>query len=300
MHRRPTEYATASAVLHMCLMMMAVGGLLLPLVGCTPPQAEERVVAFVNGKPITQTEFDHEWADLPDATKARYEKEGGRQVFLKELVDHEMLLQEARRQGLDLDDAIRDRVRRYKEKLLIDELLKDRMKTTVELTKDELDRYYEQHASELLTPLKVRVAQMLLPNYPAAKDLETQVNRGGDFGKFAQRYSIDYKTKAKGGDLGPYRKGLVIPEVDDAIRTLKPGMISAPIKAESGYYLVMITALEPEIIQADLAKRERLRQELLYLKRKQYFDSVIAEIKGKAVVRLADGSRFSTDGLTKR
>jgi peptidyl-prolyl cis-trans isomerase C len=284
----------------MCLMMMAVGGLLLPLVGCTPPQAEERVVAFVNGKPITQTEFDHEWADLPDATKARYEKEGGRQVFLKELVDHEMLLQEARRQGLDLDDAIRDRVRRYKEKLLIDELLKDRMKTTVELTKEELDRYYEQHASELLTPLKVRVAQMLLPNYPAAKDLETQVNRGGDFGKFAQRYSIDYKTKAKGGDLGPYRKGLVIPEVDDAIRTLKPGMISAPIKAESGYYLVMITALEPEIIQADLAKRERLRQELLYLKRKQYFDSVIAEIKGKAVVRLADGSRFSGDGLTKR
>lgn len=300
MHRRPTEYATASAVLHMCLMMMAVGGLLLPLVGCTPPQAEERVVAFVNGKPITQTEFDHEWADLPDATKARYEKEGGRQVFLKELVDHEMLLQEARRQGLDLDDAIRDRVRRYKEKLLIDELLKDRMKTTVELTKEELDRYYEQHASELLTPLKVRVAQMLLPNYPAAKDLETQVNRGGDFGKFAQRYSIDYKTKAKGGDLGPYRKGLVIPEVDDAIRTLKPGMISAPIKTENGYYLVMITALEPEIIQADLAKRERLRQELLYLKRKQYFDSVIAEIKGKAVVRLADGSRFSGDGLTKR
>jgi peptidyl-prolyl cis-trans isomerase C len=283
----------------MCL-MMAVGSLLLSLVGCTPPQAEERVVAFVNGKPITQTELDHEWADLPDATKARYEKEGGRQVFLKELVDHEMLLQEARRQGLDLDDAIRDRVRRYKEKLLIDELLKDRMKTTVELTKEELDRYYEQHASELLTPLKVRVAQMLLPNYPAAKDLETQVNRGGDFGKFAQRYSIDYKTKAKGGDLGPYRKGLVIPEVDDAIRTLKPGMISAPIKAESGYYLVMITALEPEIIQADLAKRERLRQELLYLKRKQYFDSVIAEIKGKAVVRLADRSRFSGDGLTKR
>ena len=108
-------------------------------------------------------------------------RKAGRQVFLKELVDHEMLLQEARRQGLDLDDAIRDRVRRYKEKLLIDELLKDRMKTTVELTKEELDRYYEQHASELLTPLKVRVAQMLLPNYPAAKDLETQVNRGWRF-----------------------------------------------------------------------------------------------------------------------
>jgi peptidyl-prolyl cis-trans isomerase C len=300
MHRPTTSFAAASAVRRIGLLTLALPGILALWTGCTPPQSEERVVAFVNGKPITQTEFDHEWEDLPDATKARYEKEGGRHVFLRELVDHELLLQEARKLGLDQSDVIRDRVRRYKEKLLKDELLKDRMKTTVELTKEELDRYYDEHAGELLTSLKVRVAQMLLPNYPAAKDLETQVNRGGDFGKFAQRYSIDYKTKAKGGDLGPYRKGLVIPEVDEVIKTLKPGMVSAPIKTEAGYYLVQITALEPEIIQADQAKRERLRQELLYLKRKQYFDSVIAEIKARAVVRMADGSRPVADGLTKR
>ena len=295
-----TGFAAATTVRRAGLLTLVLTGLVAAWAGCTPPPSEERVVAFVNGKPITQTEFDHEWADLPEATKARYEKEGGRQVFLKELVDHELLLQEARKLGLDQSDAIRDRVRRYKEKLLKDELLKDRMKTTVELTKDELDRYYEEHAGELLTSLKVRVAQMLLPNFPAAKDLETQVNRGGDFGKFAQRYSIDYKTKAKGGDLGPYRKGLVLPEVDEVLKTLKPGMVSAPIKTEAGYYLVQVTALDPEIIQADQAKRERLRQELLYRKRKLYYDSVIAEIKAKAVVRVYDGSRPVADGLTKR
>jgi peptidyl-prolyl cis-trans isomerase C len=299
MHRFMMGFAAATAVWRVLFTLLAVG-VLAPVTGCTPPQQEERVVAFVNGKPITKTEFDHEWAALPDATKTRYEKEGGQQAYLKELVDDEILLQEARKLGLDQSDAIRDRVRRFKEKLLKDELLKDRMKTTVELTKEELDRYYEEHASELLTPLKVRVSQMLLPNYPAAKDLETQVNRGGDFGKFAQRYSIDYKTKAKGGDLGPYRKGLVIPEVEEVIKTLKPGMISAPIKTDAGYYLVRIDALDPEIIQADQAKRERLRQELLYRKRKQYYDSVIAEIKAKAVVRVFDGSHPSADGLTKR
>jgi peptidyl-prolyl cis-trans isomerase C len=300
MHRPPPIVPVSRLAIRFCCLMTVTIGTFLLLSSCTPPPSEERVVAFVNGKPITQTEFDNEWNDLPDATKARYEKEGGKQVFLKELVDHELIMQEARKQGLDQSDAFRDRVRRYKEKLLKEELLKDRMKATAEPTKEELDRYYEQHASELLTPLKVRVAQMLLPNFPAAKDLETQVNRGGDFGKFAQRYSIDTKTKAKGGDLGPYRKGLVIPEVDEAIRTLKPGMVSAPIKTDTGYYLVMITALEPEIIQADLAKRERLRQELLYLKRKQHYDDAIAEIKAKAVVRLGDGSRYTSGDLTKR
>jgi len=282
-----------------CLIAVAIGGTLLLLTSCTQPQNEERVVAFVNGRPIAQNEFDKKWDELPDATRARYEKEGGKQAFLKVVVDDELLMQEARRQGLDQRDAFRDRVRYFKEKLLKDELLKDKMKDAVELTKEELDRYYVQHERELLTPLKVRVSQMLLANYPAAKDLETQVNRGGDFGKFAQRYSIDAKTKANGGDLGPYRKGLVIPEVDEAIHTLKPGMVSAPIKTEAGYYLVMITALEPEIIQADLARRERLRQELLYLKRKQHFDEVIADIKSKAVIRVSDGSRYPNSNLGK-
>lgn len=293
---QPLKHAVVSLL---SLITVTVGGTLVLLTSCTQPQTEERVVAFVNGRPISQAEFDRKWAELPDATRARYEKEGGRRAFLDEVVDEELLLQEARRQGLDQTDAFRDRVRRYKEKLLKDELLKDRMKAQIDLTKEELDRYYEQHAGELLTPLKVRVAQMLLANYPAAKDLESQVNKGGDFGKFAQRYSLDAKTKAKGGDLGPYRKGLVLPELEDAVRSLKPGMVSAPIKTDAGYYLVMITALEPEIIQADLARRERLRQELLYLKRKQHFDEVIADIKSRAVVRLSDGSRYAANEPTK-
>jgi peptidyl-prolyl cis-trans isomerase C len=136
---------------------------------------------------------------------------------------------------------------------------------------------------------------MLLPNISAAKDLEKQVNQGGHFAPFAQRYSIDGKTKANGGDLGPYRKGLVIPEVDAVIHTLKPGMISAPIKTEAGYYLVMITPLDKEIIQADVAVRERLRQELLNEKRRKRFDGVIADIRAKANIRLAEASRYVTD-----
>src|SRR4030095_8285849 len=159
MHRSTTSFAAATAGRRFGFLTLLVIAPLAPWAGCSPPPSEERVVAFVNGKPITQTEFDHEWGDLPEATKARYEKEGGRQAFLKELVDHDLLLQESRRQGLDQSDVLRDRVRRYKEKLLIDELLKDRMKTTVELTKDELDRDYEEHARQLLPALKVRRSQ---------------------------------------------------------------------------------------------------------------------------------------------
>ena len=275
------------------------GLLSLSLSGCPAQQEEEPIVALVNGRAITKAEFEIRWGELADATRARYEKTGGKRQFLDELITRELLMQEARRQGLDQSDTIRSKTQRYKEQLILDDLLKDKLQSKVEVTKAELDAYYESHASELLDPLKVQVSLMLLPNYPAAKDLETQVNHGGSFAAFAKRYSIDEKTKAKGGDLGPYRKGLVLPEVDAVIHSLKPGLISAPIKTEQGYYLVMTTPLDKEIIEADLATQERLRQELLADKRRKRFEEVIADIRASATVRLADASRYITDETGK-
>ena len=287
------------AVRLLSLLACAIGGTLLLLTGCTPPP-EEGILALVNGQQITQTEFDTRWGELAEATRARYEKKGGKRLFLDELITHELLMQEARKLGLDQNDAIRERAQRYREQLILDELLKDRIKAKVELSKEELDAFYEKHEDELLTSLKVRVWQMLLPNVSAAKDLEHQVNQGGDFAKFAQRYSIDGKTKANGGDLGPYRNGLVIPEVDAVVHSLKPDLISAPIKTDAGYYLVKITALDKEIIQADVAVRERLRQELLNEKRRKRFDGVIADIRAKAIIRLDDASRYIADDVGTR
>ncbi len=299
MTRSSNRSVNAAAGHLVTLLACAIGGSLLLLISCGPPP-EEGVLALVNGRQITQTEFDARWGELAEATKARYQKEGGKRVFLDELITKELLMQEARKLGLDQSDAIRDRAQRYKEQLILDELLKDRIKAKVELTSEELDAFYEQHSHELLTPLKVRVSQMLLPNISAAKDLEKQVNQGGHFAQFAQRYSIDEKSKAKGGDLGPYRKDLVVPEVDAVIHTLKPGFISAPIKTEAGYYLVMTTPLDKEIIEADVAVRERLRQELLNEKRRKRFGGVIADIRAKATIRLADASRYITDDVGAR
>ncbi len=267
--------------------------------GCGERQ-EEPIVALVNGRTITQTEFDLRWGELSPATRSRYEKDGGKRKFLEELITRELLMQEGRRRGLDHNEIIRDKTQRYKEQLILDELLKDKLQSKVELTQVELDAYYEKHAAELLDPLKASISVMLLPNVYAAKDLEAQVNRGGNFAKFAQRYSMDDKTKSKGGDLGPYRKGMLLPELDTVIHTLKPGMVSGPIKTEHGYYLVMLSPLDEAIIQTDLATKERLRQELLADKRRKRFDEVIADIRTNAAVRFAEAARYINEDTGKR
>lgn len=265
------------------------------LAGCTEPPQEEPVVAMINGRSITQSEFDMRWGDLSEATRARYEKEGGKRRFLDELIMRELLMQEARKQGLDQSDEIREKTQRYREQLILDELLKDKIKTKVEVSKEELDAYLGKHANQLLANPKVQVSTMLLPNIYAAKDLKRQVEAGGNFARFALRYSVDERSRARGGDLGPYRKGLLEPELDAVIPTLHPGAISDPIKTDKGYYLLKVSPLEPEILQADQATRERLRQELLAEKRRKRLDDIFAELRSGATIRMADAARYVTD-----
>ncbi len=294
---RPSNISGNFAIFHfLTLLSWAIGGSLLSLTGCTPPP-EEGTVALVNGRQITQNEFEARWEELSNATRSRYEKEGGKRRFLDELITRELLMQEARKQGIDQTDVVRDRTQRYREQLILDELLKSLVKTKIDLSDEELEAFYAKHAHELLPPLKVQVSQMLLPSHSAAKDVEVQINRGNDFAKLAQRYSLDNKTKSNGGNLGPYHKNLVLPEVDEVLQTLKLGTVSAPIKTDAGYYLVMITALDKEIIQADLAIRERIRQELLNKKRRKQFDDALVDIRAKAIVRLANASRYVADDV---
>lgn len=145
MTRSSNRSVNAAAGRLVTLLTCAIGGSLLLLISCGPPP-EEGVLALVNGRQITQTEFDARWGELAEATKARYQREGGKRVFLDELITKELLMQEARKLGLDQSDAIRDRAQRYKEQLILDELLKDRIKAKVELTSEELDAFYEQHS----------------------------------------------------------------------------------------------------------------------------------------------------------
>ena len=127
MTRAPNGSVHVIAVRLVSLLACAIGGTFLLFTSCAPPP-EEGVLALVNGRQITQTEFDTRWRELAEATRARYEKEGGKRLFLDELITRELLMQEARKLGLDQNDAIRERAQRYREQLILDELLKDRIK----------------------------------------------------------------------------------------------------------------------------------------------------------------------------
>lgn len=274
----------------------ALACVILAASACTQASSDEpRVVAMVNSVPITQTEFDIRWSELPESRQARYQREGGKKKFLEDMISRELLLQEARRMGLDQSTSVRERAQRYQEQLVLDELMREMATRHTEVTQEEMEDYYLAHSSAVLATEHIRAAQIIVPTAVQALEVRTQLENGGDFAKLAQKVSIDQATKFRGGDLGPYRKGAAPPEIEAVILTQAPGVVSEPIKVAAGFALVKVTSRDPLDARSAHIARERLRQELYAEKRRRQFEEFLDGLRRKASIRMMDASRIIPD-----
>lgn len=275
---------------------MALACVVLAASACAQAASDESpVLAVVNGKPITQSEFDVRWAELPESRQARYQREGGKKKFLDDMISRELLLQEARRMGLDRTLAVRERSQRYHEQLALDELMREMARNQTQVTQEEMEDYYVAHSSAVLATEHIRAAQIIVPTAVQALEVKKQLENGEDFAKLAQKVSTDQATKYRGGDLGPYRKGAAPPEIEAAILTQNPGAVSEPIKVAAGFALVKVTSRDAVDARSAHIARERLRQELYAEQRRKQFEEFLEGLRRKASVRMADASRILPD-----
>jgi peptidyl-prolyl cis-trans isomerase C len=265
--------------------------------GCSQTSEESPVLAIVNGKPISQSEFDYRWSELSDSARARYDRQGGKKKFLDDLISREVLLQEARRQGLDQSLALRERLERVKEQLILDELMKDAAAQPVHISDAELDAYYQSHDDMLLAARQIRGAQIVMANVFQAKDLKHQINQGSNFSKLAQRYSLDEKTKADGGEFNFSRKGVLDPAIEHLLLTQKPGVVSDPVETTAGFHLVKVVSRDPDESKQIEAVRQQLKRELYAEKRRKQVEEVLAKLRSSATIRMATSSELLTQDI---
>lgn len=85
---------------------------------------------------------------------------------------------------------------------------------------------------------------ILVADESKAKSVYNQLKIGADFGVLASMYSIDTTTKDKGGDLGWFTKGKMVPDFEAGVWSMKVGAINPPIKTTYGYHLVQVLGHE--------------------------------------------------------
>ena len=79
---------------------------------------------------------------------------------------------------------------------------------------------------------------ILLKKQSEALLILERLNRGESFANLAKEFSIDKASGKKGGDLGFFRRGMMVKPFEDVAFKLEKGQISEPVKTEFGYHII--------------------------------------------------------------
>lgn len=205
------------------------------------------------------------------------------------------------RQQMTASGQTEEDVRGYvREGMIIDSLLKSVMRVD-SVTETQCRDYYEENAERFQKRGRVRARQILLrcdssvsPEQQSAKhELAAQLLRraraGEDFASLAKAHS-EGPNAAKGGDVGWFTRGDLLPEIEQAAFGLRSGETSDVVRSAFGYHLIQKTGEEApaqlsyDEVAGDIRKGLTLRRQTKRLR--SYTDSLVST----ATVEYADSA----------
>jgi len=238
---------------------------------------ENTVLATIGERTITEGDLSKILKNLDQQRAMQFASEEGRARLLEELVSQELFYLDAKKKGLDQNPEFIDELKLVGDNLLkqyaINQLLKD-----IEIPESEVLSYYEENQAKFVGEASVRASHILVETLEKAQEILAELKGDLSFEAAAEKYS-SCPSKAKGGDLGTFTRGKMVPEFEAAAFTLGINEISEPVKTQFGYHIIKVTEQKsPGTLPFDTV-RPQLTQQLLALKQQEIYYAQVEALK---------------------
>lgn len=140
-------------------------------------------------------------------------------------------------------------------KLSLEEIAKK-----VKASEEQLLSFYEDEKSRFTTEEERKAQHILVESEQQAKTIVTELEQGEDFAKLAAKYSQDTGSKDKGGDLGFFTIGVMVPEFETEVFNMQEGQVSAPVKSDFGYHIIKLNKIKAASVKSFETVRDELIQ----------------------------------------
>ncbi len=244
-------------------------------------QKQGQTLAEVNGSIITTADFKKEVETLPPYLRPMAETPDGKKELLDTMIVREIIMQQATKDGLDKSQEVADKLQELKKRVIVEAFLKKKLEEQVTISDAELQKFYDQNKDKLKTGDQVRASHILVKSEKEAQDVLDQLKKGGNFEDLARKYSID-AAKIKGGDLGWFSKGSMIPEFEKVAFAMKEGETSGIVKTKFGYHIIKVTGKRAAGIRPFAEVKDDLKAKLLPEKQQQFFQKLKDDLKKNA------------------
>ena len=237
-------------------------------------------LATVNGKVIKQSLYDYIAKDA--STRGQKIDAQVKDVITNKLVDSELVYQEAQKMGIDKQPDYLAREELARRELLTSLYLQDYLKKNPVSDADS-KAAYEQY-KKAYGENEFSAQHILLKTEAEAKEVITQLNKGGNFAKIAKEKSIDTGSKDKGGDLGWFSPATMVKPFSDAVADLKKGAVSAnPVQTQFGWHVIKLVDTRP----AQPLDYDKVKEGLQKNIQQHNLEKMMADLRSKAKIDIA-------------
>ena len=255
-----------------------------------------QTLVTVNGTPITQKEVDTE---LMNATQGRFnqvpaEKRAEfRKQVLEQLVSKELVYGDAKKSGILKSKEFKDEYAKIQDRIkkeLAIQIWQKKELDKIKISDKDLKNYYDKNKEEFNEKESVHARHILVKTEDEAKAVALVLN-GLKGEKLKAKFIEEAKAKStgpsgpKGGDLGYFAQGQMVPEFNDKVFSMTVGTVSAPVKTQFGFHLIYLEDKKSKKTRAFTEVKSFIEQRLKIEKAKSVMQTKMLSLKESAVIK---------------
>ncbi len=282
----------------------------------------DAVLVKVNGEDIRQKDIDFTMqyfvipqytAQNPGQTMPAEQRTQVTQSLLDQTITEVLILQKGREANITQNEQVLatqfeslkaqrtdippDELKEFlHQKLLVQTIIQQLVALRITVADDDVRALYDQKKDALDEPEKVRASHILisLPADAAESDkfaarenisaISAKAQAGEDFAELAKQYS-QCPSNQKGGDLGFFPRGVMVPAFENAVFTLAEGALSDIVETPFGFHLIKVTGKTAERKVTYDEVKDRLRQDLLNQKSNSEAQKWISKLRTDADIQ---------------
>lgn len=248
----------------------------VPAAGSTK-EAENRTLATVNGKPVTQSLFDL-YVDTIQKQTGRPIPPEHREELLDQFISMQLAAEAAEKAGVANQPKTKDQLSLARMNVLVDSHLQKYM-ADHPVKDEELKPEYDARVAGM--PKEYKARHILVEDKATADAIVKDLDAGGDFAKIATAKSTDKGSATGGGDLGWFGLDSMVKPFSDAVSKLEKGKYTPePVQSQFGWHVILLEDTRSGEVPAFADVKDQVRN----LVQRKHLQDYLAELRKNAKV----------------
>ncbi len=240
---------------------------------------ENKILATVGGQPITNSEVDEFLITLGQRGQG-YNNPEGRAMILTQLINTKLLLLDAKRNLMEGEAEFRAQLAKVKDELLANYAAEKVIRSAAKASDAEIENFYSENQDKFTEGDTVNASHILVETEEEALAVYEDIKSGKISFEDAAKEHSSCPSKERGGSLGDFTKGQMVPEFDNAVFSMEVGEITAkPVKTQFGYHIIKLNSKKESSVAPLSEVKEGIRSMLESEKQRAAYESKINQLK---------------------